>query len=46
MEDILTYMLSGECIMLLLCHETENPIAVWKKMIGNKDPVEAKKSDP
>ncbi|KAM3142181.1 hypothetical protein pb186bvf_005590 [Paramecium bursaria] len=45
-DEILQYMMSGECIMLLLCHETENPIQVWKKMIGNKDPVEAKKQDP
>lgn len=46
MDEILQYMLSGECIMFLLCHETENPIQVWKKMIGNKDPAEAKKQDP
>jgi nucleoside diphosphate kinase len=41
-EDILDYMLSGECIVLLLCHETENPIDKWKKLIGPMDPVEAK----
>ncbi|CAD8175836.1 unnamed protein product [Paramecium octaurelia] len=46
MDEIMTYMLSGECVMFLLCHETENPILVWKKMIGNKDPIEAKKADP
>jgi len=46
MDEIMTYMLSGECIMFLLCHETENPITVWKKIIGNKDPIEAKKLDP
>ena len=31
---------------MLLCHETENPIEKWKKMIGPMDPVEAKKFDP
>lgn len=41
-DDILEYMMSGECIVLLLCHETENPIEKWKKMIGNMDPIEAK----
>jgi nucleoside diphosphate kinase len=36
-------MLSGESTILLLCNEKEDPIEKWKKMIGNKDPVEAKK---
>ena len=31
-------MTSGECVVLLLCHETENPIEKWKKMIGPSDP--------
>ncbi len=35
-------MLSGECIVILLCHETENPIEKWKKMIGPANPEEAK----
>ena len=35
-------MLSGPCMVLLLCHESENPIKKWKKIIGNLDPVEAK----
>jgi len=39
-------MLSGECVVLLLCHEKENPIEKWKKMIGPADPAEAKKSSP
>jgi nucleoside-diphosphate kinase len=46
MDDILDYMISGECIVLLLCHETENPIEKWKRMIGPMDPNDAKKSDP
>ena len=29
-------------MVLLLCHESENPIKKWKKIIGNLDPVEAK----
>lgn len=41
-DDILDYMLSGESIVLLLCHETENPIEKWKKIIGHMDPAEAK----
>lgn len=41
-EDILDYMLSGETLIILLCHETQNPITKWKKMIGHYDPVEAK----
>lgn len=35
-------MMSGECIVLLLCHETENPIEKWKKIIGHMEPLEAK----
>jgi hypothetical protein len=35
-------MLSDECVLMLLCHEKENPIEKWKKMIGPMDPVEAK----
>jgi nucleoside diphosphate kinase len=41
----MAYMLSGECVVILLCHETENPIEKWKKMIGHMNPSEAKK-DP
>lgn len=32
-------MLSGECCVLLICHETENPIEKWKQIIGHKDPA-------
>jgi nucleoside diphosphate kinase len=31
-------------MVLLLCHETENPIKIWKKLIGHMDPNEAKVS--
>ena len=35
-------MLSGDSVVLLLCHETENPIEKWKKLIGKCDPEVAK----
>ena len=41
-EEIYKYMLSDECVLMLLCHEKENPIEKWKKMIGPMDPVDAK----
>lgn len=41
-EEILQYMLSGESVILLLCHEIEDPIKKWKKIIGISDPFEAK----
>lgn len=37
-DDICDYMLSGECCVILMCHETENPITFWKEIIGYKDP--------
>lgn len=44
-EELVNYMLGGESVIFLLCHETEDPIAKWKKMIGPSDPVEAKVND-
>ncbi len=44
-KEIKRYMLSGESTILLLCNEKEDPIEKWKKMIGHKDPLEAKKED-
>lgn len=41
-EDLIDYMLSGDSVVLLLCHETENPIEKWKKAIGKSDPEVAK----
>lgn len=41
-EDLVDYMLSGDSVVLLLCHETENPIEKWKKAIGKSDPEVAK----
>jgi hypothetical protein len=35
-------MLSGESVVIMFCHESENPIEKWKKIIGKSDPVEAK----
>lgn len=43
-EELLSYILGGECVILLLCHETEDPINKWKKLIGPSDPLEAKVS--
>jgi nucleoside diphosphate kinase len=44
-EKLMNYILSGECIILMLTHERLDPITTWKKMIGNMDPVEAKVDD-
>ena len=41
-EEILNYMMGGESVIFLLCHETEDPIGKWKKLIGPSDPQEAK----
>lgn len=41
-EEILNYLLGGESVIFLLCHETEDPITKWKKLIGPSDPTEAK----
>lgn len=37
-EELVRYLTSGECCVFLLCHETENPVEKWKKMIGPADP--------
>lgn len=39
-------MMSGECCVILMCHETENPIKKWKEIIGHKDPARAKTDAP
>ena len=39
-------MTSGDCLVLLLTHETEDPIKKWKEMIGDKDPEKAKSDNP
>ncbi|KRX11100.1 Nucleoside diphosphate kinase [Pseudocohnilembus persalinus] len=44
-DQIVEYMLSGECCVILMCHETENPIEKWKNMIGHKNPETAKQTD-
>ena len=44
-KEIYKYMISGESTILLLCNEIEDPIGKWKKIIGNKDPLECKKLD-
>lgn len=41
-DDLLDYLLSGESCVILMCHETENPITFWKEIIGHKDPEQAK----
>lgn len=45
-DELMEYMLSGECVILLICHETENPIDKWKNLIGPTNPEEAKKQNP
>ena len=48
-EELVTYMVSGECLVMVLCNSDGNdgdPIENWKKMIGPADPEQAKKSDP
>ena len=35
-------MQSGESVIMLLGHETEDPVKVWKQLIGHYDPNEAK----
>lgn len=55
-NDIVEYMTSGECCVLVLCCAENkedgekgtagDPIALWKKMIGAMDPELAKKNNP
>lgn len=40
------YLQSGESMVLLLCHEKEDPIMKWKQIIGPMNPETAKKDDP
>ncbi|EGR29015.1 nucleoside diphosphate kinase family protein, putative [Ichthyophthirius multifiliis] len=44
-QELVDYMISGESVVLLLCHETENPIEKWKRIIGKSDPEIAKKEN-
>ena len=41
-EKILKFMLNGDCIIIMLGCDDEDPITKWKNFIGNSDPVEAK----
>ena len=36
----------GDCLILLLTHETADPIKKWKEFIGNTDPEVAKRDQP
>lgn len=48
-EDILMYMMSGECCVMVLTNAPDSPgdpIAKWKNIIGPMVPEEAKKSNP
>lgn len=45
-QDILEYMTSGPSVVLLLTHETVDPVQKWKELCGAMDPVEAKAKNP
>lgn len=45
-NDIVDYMLSGPCEILLLTQPSGDPVRVWKEIIGPSDPVEAKAKKP
>ncbi len=42
-REALIYMTCGDCLILLLTHETADPIKKWKEFIGNSDPEVAKR---
>lgn len=40
-DEIISYLLSGECLIMLLCNpegKNGDPIDIWKKMIGPPEP--------
>src|SRR5574343_1813741 len=45
-QDLMEYMTSGPSIILVLTHETVDPIQRWKELIGPMDPVESKAKNP
>lgn len=45
-HDIMDYMLSGPCVILLLTMNSGDPIRLWKDIIGPADPIEAKAKKP
>lgn len=45
-HDIMDYMMSGPCVILLLTMPSGDPIRVWKETIGPSDPLEAKTKKP
>jgi nucleoside diphosphate kinase len=42
LDKLVAYMTSGESIVILITHQTTNPIIKWKKLIGPSDPNDAK----
>lgn len=44
--DLVSYNSTGESLVLLLSHKSEDPISLLQTVIGDKDPAEAKKLDP
>ena len=40
-EELTTFMSSGKCVVLSL--EKENAVSVWREVIGETNPLEAKK---
>ena len=43
---IIAYATTGESLVVLLSHSTQDPIPLLKTIIGNKDPEVAKKNEP
>lgn len=45
-NKLIAYTSTGESLVLLLSHTSNDPISALKKLVGPKDPEVAKKSDP
>jgi nucleoside diphosphate kinase/thiol-disulfide isomerase/thioredoxin len=45
-NDVVDYMMSGPCEILLITQQSGDPVKLWKDMIGPSDPVEAKAKRP
>lgn len=45
-KKLVGYATTGESLVLLLSHKTDDPIPLLKTLVGNKDPELAKKNEP
>ncbi len=45
-KKLINYACTGEALVLLLSHKTDDPIPLLKSLVGNKDPEVAKKTEP